>query len=64
MTDFRRVGYGGPCPPPGGAHRYYFKLYALDAILDLKPGATKKALLEEMEGHIIAEAQLMGKFKR
>jgi Raf kinase inhibitor-like YbhB/YbcL family protein len=64
MTDFRRVGYGGPCPPPGGPHRYYFKLYALDSMLGLKSGATKKALLEAMKGHIIAEAQLMGKFKR
>lgn len=64
MTDFRRIGYGGPCPPPGGPHRYYFKLYALDAVLGLKPGATKKALLGAMEGHIIAEAELMGKFKR
>ncbi len=64
ITDFRKIGYGGPCPPPGGPHRYYFKLYALDTKLDLKPGATKNALLEAMKGHILKEAQLMGKFKR
>ncbi len=64
ITDFRSIGYGGPSPPPGGAHRYYFKLYALDTKLDLKPGATKKALLKAMEAHILGETQLMGKFKR
>jgi len=62
-NDFRKVGYGGPCPP-GGTHRYYFKLYALDKALDLKPGATKKELLKAMEGHILAEGQLMGRYKR
>ena len=63
MTDFRKVGYGGPCPP-GGTHRYYFKLYALDTVLSLSPGATKKELLEAMKGHQLAEAQLMGRYKR
>ena len=63
-TDFRRIGYGGPCPPPGNPHRYFFKLYALDAMLNLKPGLTKKALLKAMEGHILEEAQIIGKFKR
>lgn len=62
-NDFRKPGYGGPCPP-GGTHRYYFKLYALDKALDLKPGATKKELLKTMEGHILAEGQLMGRYKR
>ena len=62
-TDFGRVGYGGPCPP-SGTHRYYFKLYALDTELNLKPGITKQQLLKAMEGHILAEAQLMGKYKR
>ena len=62
-NDFRKVGYGGPCPP-GGTHRYYFKLYALDKALELKPGATKKELLKAMEGHILAEGQLMGRYKR
>lgn len=64
LSDFRRIGYGGPCPPAGGPHRYYFKLYALGAKLDLKPGATKKELLKAMEGHVLQEAELMGKFKR
>ena len=63
ITDFRRTGYGGPCPP-GGTHRYYFKLYALDKMLDLAPGVTKEELLKAMEGHIITQAQLMGKYKR
>lgn len=62
-NDWPKIGYGGPCPP-GGTHRYYFKLYALDTMLDLKPEATKAQLLQAMEGHILAEAQLMGKYKR
>lgn len=64
LNDFHRLGYGGPCPPPGKPHRYYFKLYALDAMLNLKPGATKQELLKAMEGHILAEGQLMGTFQR
>jgi Raf kinase inhibitor-like YbhB/YbcL family protein len=64
MTDFKRVGYGGPCPPRGPAHRYYFKLYALDSILDLDPGKSKKDLLGAMKGHILGEAQLMGRYGR
>jgi hypothetical protein len=64
ITDFGKIGYGGPCPPPGGPHRYYFKLYALDSGPDLKPGATKKDLLGAMEGHVLEETQLMGTFKR
>ena len=63
-NDFKRVGYGGPCPPPGKPHRYYFKLYALDTDLGLKPGATKQDLLRAMEGHILAEAQVMGTYQR
>ncbi len=63
ITDFRRIGYGGPCPP-SGTHRYFFKIYALDMVPDLDAGATKKQLLEAMEGHIIAEGQLVGKYKR
>lgn len=62
-SDFGRIGYGGPCPP-GGNHRYYFKVYALDKELDLEPGATKDKLLKAMEGKILAEGQLMGKYKR
>jgi Raf kinase inhibitor-like YbhB/YbcL family protein len=64
LTDFKRVGYGGPCPPPGKPHRYHFKLYALDAVLNLKPRATKSEVLEACKGHVLAEAQLMGRFGR
>jgi Raf kinase inhibitor-like YbhB/YbcL family protein len=63
-NDFRKIGYGGPCPPPGKPHRYFFKLYALDRLLELKEGATKQQLLDAMKGHIVAEGQLMGKFGR
>ncbi len=63
VNDFGRVGYGGPCPP-GGTHRYFFKIYALDEELDLAAGADKKDLLNAMEGHILAEGQLIGKYKR
>jgi hypothetical protein len=64
INDFKRTGYGGPCPPAGKAHRYFFKLYALDALLGLKPGATKKDLLKAMEGHVLAEGHLMGTYQR
>ena len=64
INDFKRVGYGGPCPPPGKPHRYYFKLYALDAALLLKPRATKQELLRAMDGHILAEARLSGNYQR
>lgn len=63
INDFRKIGYGGPCPP-GGTHRYFFKLYALDAMLGLKPGITKDQLLTAMRGHILGEAQLMGTYRR
>ncbi|MFQ5848708.1 MAG: YbhB/YbcL family Raf kinase inhibitor-like protein [Candidatus Methylomirabilales bacterium] len=62
-TDFRRIGYGGPCPP-SGTHRYFFKLYALDTTLDLPPSATKRDLERAMEGHVVARAELMGKYRR
>ena len=63
-TDFRRPGYGGPCPPPGPAHRYFFKLYALDTRLELKAGAQKKDVEAAMEGHVLGSAQLMGTYAR
>lgn len=63
MNDLKKIGYGGPCPP-GGVHRYFFKIYALDTKLDLEPGATKSQLLIAMEGHIIAKGDLMGKYSR
>jgi Raf kinase inhibitor-like YbhB/YbcL family protein len=64
QNDFRRPGYGGPCPPRGPAHRYYFRLYALDSGLDLPAGAKKADLEKAMKGHVLAEAQLMGRYKR
>ncbi len=63
-NDFRRPGYGGPCPPPGPAHRYFFKLYALDMRLELKAGAQKKDVEAAMEGHVLGSAQLMGTYAR
>lgn len=64
VEEFSRVGYHGPCPPPGKAHRYIFKLYALDAPLKLSPKATKAALLKAMKGHILAETSLTGLYGR
>ncbi len=64
LNDFRHLGYGGPCPPPGKPHRYFFKLYALDTELALKPGASKKEVERAMDKHILAQAQLMGTYKR
>ncbi|HTR80282.1 MAG TPA: YbhB/YbcL family Raf kinase inhibitor-like protein [Bacteroidota bacterium] len=63
MNDSHELGYDGPCPP-GGTHRYYFKLYALDAVLSLESGATKAQLLKAMEGHVLSEGQLMGRYTR
>jgi hypothetical protein len=62
-NDFRRIGYGGPCPP-GGTHRYFFKLYALDTLLNLSPGATKSQIVKAMENHVVDHVQLMGKYHR
>jgi Raf kinase inhibitor-like YbhB/YbcL family protein len=63
-NGWRRTDYGGPCPPRG-EHRYFFKLYALDMTLDLDPGAAGKANVEAaMEGHVLAEATLMGRYTR
>lgn len=64
VESFSRVGYTGPCPPPGKPHRYYFKLYALDAMPDLPPQATKFDVEKAMKGHVLAEARLMGKVGR
>ena len=63
MNDSREIGYGGPCPP-SGTHRYYFKVYALNTTLTLESGATKAQLLKAMEGHILGEGEVMGKYKR
>ncbi len=61
-NDFGKIGYNGPCPPRGPAHRYFFKLYALDAKLSLKAGATKSDLERAMNNHVLAQAELVGKF--
>lgn len=64
VNQFSKVGYFGPCPPPGTPHRYDFKLYALDAVLNLPPKATKFDLEKAMKGHILGETQLIGKYGR
>jgi len=63
-NDFGKLGYGGPSPPKGKPHRYYFKLYALDTRLNLAAGATKAQLLDAMKGHVLTEGQLMGRYGR
>ncbi|MDZ7843864.1 MAG: YbhB/YbcL family Raf kinase inhibitor-like protein [Anaerolineales bacterium] len=63
-NDFKKTGYGGPCPPPGKDHRYYFKLYALDRKLNLGNQPQKKHLEKAMEGHILDQAQLLGTYNR
>ena len=64
VQDFSRVGYHGPCPPPGKAHRYVFKLFALDTALTLAPKATKDQLLQSIKGHTLAETSLTGLYGR
>ena len=63
-NSWRNPGYGGPCPPKGGPHRYTFRLYALDTMLDLDAGASRAELDEAMEGHILGTGQLMGQYSR
>lgn len=63
-NDFRKIGYGGPCPPSGAAHRYYFRLYALDTRLELRPNVTRADLDRAMRGHILARAELVGRYRR
>jgi Raf kinase inhibitor-like YbhB/YbcL family protein len=62
-NDFEKIGYGGPCPPTG-THRYFFKIYALDDELPLKAGATKADVENAMSGHILAQAQLLGTYRK
>jgi len=64
LNDFRKTGYGGPCPPPGKPHRYFFRLYALDAPSGLEPGAKKDQLRHAIEGHVLAHTELMGTYQR
>ncbi len=63
-NDFGRLGFGGPCPPPGKSHRYFFRLYALDTMLELAAGASKQDVIDAMEGHILAQGELMGTYQR
>lgn len=63
-NDFRRVGYGGPCPPTGRAHRYFFRLYALSVALPLRARASKQEVERAMRAHVLAETTLMGTFAR
>jgi Raf kinase inhibitor-like YbhB/YbcL family protein len=62
-NSWPKSGYGGPCPP-SGTHRYFFKIFALDALLKLPDGATKPQLIAAMEDHVLAQAELMGTYKR
>ena len=63
-NDFGKIGYNGPCPPPGKPHRYFFRLYALDTKLALRSGADRHALDQAIKGHILAQTELMGTFGR
>ncbi len=64
LNDFRRTGYGGPCPPRGPAHRYFFRLYAVDREISLPPGKTKSEALQAIDGHVLGTAELMGRYQR
>jgi Raf kinase inhibitor-like YbhB/YbcL family protein len=63
LNDWKRTGYGGPCPPIG-RHRYFFKLYALDVRLEGLSAATKADVVAAMKGHVLAEAQLIGTYRK
>jgi Raf kinase inhibitor-like YbhB/YbcL family protein len=63
-NDFGQAGYGGPCPPPGKAHHYHFRLYAIDTILDIPSGVAKSTVLNAMKGHVLAETEIVGLYKR
>ncbi|MCF7873866.1 MAG: YbhB/YbcL family Raf kinase inhibitor-like protein [Candidatus Omnitrophica bacterium] len=63
-NDFGKIGYNGPCPPSGSAHKYSFKLYALDKNITARGGATKSELIDLIQGHIIAETKLSGFYQR
>jgi len=63
-NDFGKAAYGGPCPPRGSTHRYYVKLYALDQVMDLKAGASKAQVESAIQGHILAQGQLIGRYGR
>jgi hypothetical protein len=64
QNDFQRIGYSGPCPPPGKPHRYFFHFYALNAALNVPAGASRRELEQAMQSHILAQTDLMGRFER
>lgn len=64
LNSFKKIGYQGPCPPAGKAHRYFFRIYALDAALSLQGKVTKDEVLKAMEGHILSSGELMGWYER
>jgi Raf kinase inhibitor-like YbhB/YbcL family protein len=64
MNDFKKLGYGGPCPPPGKPHRYFFRLLALNTKLDQKTGLNRDQVLAAIKGKVIEEAQLVGLYSR
>ena len=64
ISTYRKHAYGGPCPPYGTTHRYFFKVYALDTQLDLKSDSTKRDVEKTMKGHVLAEGELMGFYSR
>lgn len=64
VNDFQKTGYAGPCPPPGKAHRYYFRLYALDGKVNLRPAASRQELEPALQGHVLAHSEIMGKYQR
>jgi Raf kinase inhibitor-like protein, YbhB/YbcL family len=64
VNDSAKIGYAGPCPPPGPPHRYFFRLYALDCLLNVPPGVKRADLDQAMTGHVLAEAVVMGTYGR
>jgi len=64
MNDFGKMGYSGPCPPRGATHRYTFKVYGLDGMLDLEPGSPKNALIQAMQGHVLQYGETMAMYSR
>jgi Raf kinase inhibitor-like YbhB/YbcL family protein len=64
QNGFGKTGYGGPCPPKGSPHHYYFTVYALDSVVNLQAGASKKGLLDAMSGHVLGRGQLVGVYER
>jgi Raf kinase inhibitor-like YbhB/YbcL family protein len=63
-NNFNRIGYDGPAPPPGKIHHYHFRVYALDCLLDVDDGFTRLDLIRAMQGHVLANGELMGTFSR